>query len=82
MSYAYLDEYGVLHAVEDEKTAKEFSGNGKVVSDPIACEGGYPVVDGQVIVYEDGKAYVDGNERNGRVISTPLVIEQILEQLK
>lgn len=78
-NFAYLDKYGVLHVVAEESTAKA---HGNYVSTDLECEGGYPIVYGEVTVYEDGKCYINGNERNGTVIGTPDVIQEILNQLK
>lgn len=64
--YAYLDRGFILHIVNGEDTAKEYSVNGKVVATKIEAEGGYPIVDGKsVIVYSLEEAYLDGNLNTG-----------------
>ena len=64
MPWAYRDKYGIMHAVEDEKTAKEYSA-GKIVKYEGACIGGYPAVSIEVIDYGNGRIFLAGNERNG-----------------
>ena len=54
--YAYLDETGILHIVEDICDAVRFSGNGKIVTTTIPFYGGYPIAEygkkkNQLIVY-------------------------------
>lgn len=52
--FAYIDKCGIMHVVKEEKTAKQYSGNKKVVETDIEAENGYPVVNGkQVIVYDE-----------------------------
>jgi len=66
--FAYLDRYGVLHVVKDEKTAREYSG-GNVEQIDFEYGGGYPVVQigdkkESIIVETDNGIY----EKNGRTI--------------
>lgn len=68
--YAYLDRGFILHVVDTEDTAREYSVNGKVVATKIEAEGGYPIVDGKsVIVYSLEEAYINGNLNTGRKIN-------------
>lgn len=51
MSYAYLDQYQILHVVDSEATAKQYA-SGKVVPTSIPNGEGYPEHEGRhVIVY-------------------------------
>lgn len=63
MSYAYLDQYGIIHIVDREEDAEKYS-SGKIVETGIENGGGYPVADGKhVIVYTaDDKYKVGGVE--------------------
>ena len=83
MAYAYLDKYNILHVVKDEKTAKEYSGNGKHVKTDIANRGGYPCLLKEVVTYSASEAYVDGNKGNGKKIkmSECREIEALYKQL-
>jgi hypothetical protein len=88
MAFAYKDEYGILHVVGDQKTAKQFASSAVVETD-IRNEGGYPRVSvgdhaSALVVYGNGDAYVDGNERNGRKVSLSNFpeVEKVYEQLK
>lgn len=80
--YAYLDQYGNLHIVESDKTAREYSGNRKVeVVTNIDFDNGYPQIT------EDGKRLpivVKTNngisEKEGRPI--PQHIKDLVERLK
>ena len=52
--FAYIDKGGIMHVVKEEKTAKEYSANGKFVETEIDAANGYPVVHGKaVIVYSE-----------------------------
>lgn len=52
--FAYIDKCGIMHVVKEEKTAKQYSGNKKVIETDIEAENGYPVVNGKaVIVYSE-----------------------------
>ena len=52
--FAYIDKGGIKHVVKEEKTAKQYSGNKKVIETDIEAENGYPVVNGKaVIVYSE-----------------------------
>lgn len=52
--FAYIDRDGIMHVVKEEKTAKQYSGNKKVIETDIEAENGYPVVNGKaVIVYSE-----------------------------
>ncbi|MEC4566755.1 hypothetical protein L8C07_12435 [Paenibacillus sp. CMAA1739] len=80
-NYAYLDQYGILH-LHDEEHAKQ---HGKHVATELqADESGYPVVEGNGVVYysNEDAAYIKGNRKDGQRISTPAVIKQIADQLK
>lgn len=63
MSYAYLDKGSILHAVEKEEDAKQYSKNGKVEKIDYQCKGGYPLIAGQsVVMYSTEKAVVSNGE--------------------
>ena len=52
--FAYIDRGEIMHVVKEEKTAKQYSGNKKVIETDIEAENGYPVVNGKaVIVYSE-----------------------------
>ena len=60
MSYAYLDEYKILHVVDSEDQAKQYA-SGKTVETDISHGEGFPEVNGQhVIVYTDKGEYKIG----------------------
>ncbi len=53
-NYAYLDKGNILHVVENEETAEEYSKTGKVVETEITGTGGYPLVGKEgIIVYAE-----------------------------
>lgn len=64
----YLDKGGIMHCVEEENTAKEFSRNGKYVACDLADGTGYPEENGtRLVVYADDKEfYVGGNAKGGQ----------------
>lgn len=45
MAYAYIDKYGILHAVKDEGTAKQYAANNNVVRIERESVNGYPAAD-------------------------------------
>lgn len=58
--FAYVTEKGIMHVVNERKTAEQYSANGKVVESEIEVENGYPVAKGkQVIVYGEGCMKLD-----------------------
>lgn len=58
--FAYVTEKGIMHVVNERKTAEQYSANGKVVETVIEAENGYPVVKGkQVIVYGESCMKLD-----------------------
>ena len=63
MSYAYLDQYGILHIVDRKEDAEKYA-SGEIVETDIPNGGGYPEVDGKhIIVYvKDDKYKVNGTE--------------------
>lgn len=63
MSYAYLDQYQILHIVDRKEDADKYS-SGKIVETSIPNGGGYPEADGKhIIVYAtEGKFKVNGVE--------------------
>jgi hypothetical protein len=81
MAFAYLDKYSVLHVVENMQIAVNAT-SGKVVETSIEHEGGYPVVDGEVVIYEEGKAFINGNIKSGKEIPVPGKIAELVESLK
>jgi len=68
MPFAYRDKYGILHAVEEKETAKEYAA-GEVIEYTGACVGGYPAVAIEVMDYGNGKIFLAGNEKNGLELS-------------
>lgn len=79
-NYAYLDQYGILH-LHDEEHAKQ---HGKHVATELqADESGYPVVEGNGVVYysNEDAAYIKGNKSDGKLIPTPPVIKQLTAEL-
>lgn len=91
--FAYFDQYGVFHVVDDEATAKQYARNGKYVETDVPHEYGYPTItapDGkveQVVVYDRGshfEGYVDGNEKNGVELTQEAIafLNPVFEQLK
>jgi hypothetical protein len=65
MPWAYRDKYGILHATEDEKTAKDYSVSKAVKKYSGACMGGYPAVSVAIIDYGDARIFLAGNEKSG-----------------
>ena len=63
MSYAYLDQYSILHIVDRKEDAEQYA-SGRIVETGIPNGGGYPEADGKhVIVYvKDEKYKVNGVE--------------------
>ena len=58
--FAYVTDKGIMHVVNERKTAEQYSANGKVVETVIEAENGYPVVKGkQVIVYGESCMKLD-----------------------
>jgi hypothetical protein len=91
--FAYFDQYGIFHVVDDEATAKQYARNGKYVATDVPHEYGYPTIawhDGsakQVVVYDRGgryEGYVDGNEKNGVELTQEAIafLQPVFEQLK
>lgn len=69
-SYAFLDEYRVLHVTEDMELAKA-STTGKFAETELECKGGYPLVKAvkddkeiytKIFVYSEQEAYIFGNK--------------------
>ncbi|OMF50861.1 hypothetical protein [Paenibacillus peoriae] len=80
-NYAYLDQYGILHLHNQQEAAK----HGKHVATHLqADESGYPVVDGEGVVYysQENAAYIRGNRKDGERVATPAEIKQLADQLK
>jgi hypothetical protein len=78
--FAFLSEEGILH-LHDEEHASQ---HGKYVQTSLTDdESGYPVVEGQGVVYyaNDDKAYVKGNKKDGQLIPTPPVLKQLAAEL-
>ncbi|MGG1643023.1 hypothetical protein ACIFQM_17530 [Paenibacillus sp. NRS-1782] len=81
MSYAYLDKEGILHLHPEKRIAAQ---NGKYVETNLEYdESGYPVVDGEGVVYytDEDKAYIKGNKSDGKLIATPPVLKQLAAEL-
>ncbi|MEC0233577.1 hypothetical protein P4H71_04305 [Paenibacillus kribbensis] len=80
-NYAYLDQYGILHLHNQQEAAK----HGKHVATNLqADDSGYPVVDGEGVVYysQENAAFIRGNRKDGERVATPEEIEQLADQLK
>lgn len=80
MSWAYLDKGEVLHIVEDLQTATRFTG-GVIVETDHPHEGGYPTVNGEQIVYEQGRAFDRGNIAHGHEIDVPYSIQAVVDKI-
>lgn len=83
--YAYLDKYGILHAVADEATAREY-GRNNVVEFEGPFGGGYlKTEDGKTIVYynEDKQLFIDGNCKSGKAgeLENYPLVKEIIEAL-
>ncbi|MEE4565245.1 hypothetical protein [Paenibacillus polymyxa] len=79
-NYVYLDQYGILHLHNQQEAAQ----HGKnVVTDLQADESGFPVIEGQGVVYyaREDKAYIRGNKSDGKLIATPPVLKQLAAEL-
>jgi len=81
--YAYLDQYGNMHIVDDIKTARKYSGNGKIETvTGIDYEYGWP----QVMFGDDREAVIvkvkgdEITEKEGRPI--PKQLKELAERLK
>ncbi len=67
--YGYLDKANILHIVEKEKTAKEFSKNGKVIETEIEAERGFPVHNGRCVkVYSETEMKYDAQGNTIEII--------------
>ncbi|MGP0579614.1 hypothetical protein ACTP13_21780 [Paenibacillus peoriae] len=78
--FAFLSEDGILRLHDEEHAAQ----HGKHVQTSLTDdESGYPVVEGQGVVYYayEDKAYVKGNKGDGQLIPTPLVLKQLAAEL-
>ena len=70
--WAYLDAGSILHIVENSEDARKYAlRNGKYISTDIKFSRGLPLVsmdgkDKELIVYNIGEAYIDGNAYNGK----------------
>jgi hypothetical protein len=66
MAYAYRDKYGILHCTEHKNTAEKYAA-GNIVAYDGPCQGGYPVLDDGVEIFDygAGEVYVGGNRGNG-----------------
>ena len=71
MSFAYLDEYGIMKVISDEAFAKSRA-KGAVLPFSGANKGGYPQNDRgkDVTVYAVDECYVDGNRNGGVKLDT------------
>ena len=65
MAFAYQDQYGTLHIVENMNTALNNRGQGQVVETDYPHTGGYPTHKGETIfVYiHRNEAYLGGNTK-------------------
>lgn len=78
--FAFLDQYGILH-LHDEEHATQ---HGKYVQTSLTDdESGYPVIEGQGVVYyaREDKAYIHGNKSDGKLIPTPPALRQLAAEL-
>ncbi|WP_342419847.1 hypothetical protein [Paenibacillus sp. FSL H8-0168] len=78
--FAFLSSDGILHLHDEEHAAQ----HGKHVQTSLTDdESGFPIVEGQGVVYyaKEDKAYINGNESDGKLISTPPVLKQLAEEL-
>jgi hypothetical protein len=78
--FAFLSKDGILR-LNIERIAAE---HGEHVQTSLADdESGYPIVDGQGVVYYayEDKAYIKGNKSDGQPIATPPVLKQLAAEL-
>lgn len=80
MNWAYMN-HGILHIVDQLSIAVQYA-EGEVVETDTPCKNGYPMFGDDVIIYEDGKSFVHGNEKNGQQISTPDFIQALVNQIQ
>lgn len=81
MAWAYFGKGDVLHIAEDLNTATEFAKSGVVETDH-PHENGYPTINGTQIVYEQGRAFDQGNIVHGHEISVPASIAELAERIR
>lgn len=81
MNWAYLDKAGILHLVPHLSMALPYTA-GEVVETDIPAQYGFPLLGDDVVIYEDGKCFIHGNEKNGHEISTPEYIQSLVEQIQ
>lgn len=63
--YAYLDKYGILHAVSSKEDALRYSKNGKTVFTDLCGGDGYLDENGMnVFINASDKAFFHGKSRN------------------
>ncbi|MCI8285439.1 MAG: hypothetical protein HFE90_09305 [Firmicutes bacterium] len=63
--FAYLDKYGILHAVASKETALKSSKNGKVVSTDLCDGSGYMDENGMsVFINASEKTFSHGKNKN------------------
>ncbi len=80
MAYAFKDESGILHLTDDRQVAER---QGCFVETELKPDvSGYPIVDGKgVILYADGRAFIDGNKAKGTEIAAPQVLIDLAAQI-
>ena len=87
MAFAYQDQYGTLHIVENMNTALNNRGQGQVVETNYPHENGYPThKDETIFVYVDkNEAYIGGNTpETGKVynLKDDFALSEIVRQVK
>jgi hypothetical protein len=82
MAYAYYDKHGILHVVDHLGLAVEHC-KGIVVETDIACEGGYPVVGGKQIIFDNSQAkcFVYGENSQKVEMTIPEEVEALINKI-
>lgn len=77
MAYGYLDQYKILHVVDEEETAKKYA-TSKVVPTDIPNGGGYPEFDEKhVIVYTADDKFKVGVTTSSRLAAKEYPLDKL-----
>ena len=72
--YAYIDKGGIMHVVENIKTAEKYKAKGSIIETNIEASHGFPVVgENQIIVYAPDKMKIHATDED--IIVVPKLAE-------
>ncbi len=81
MNYAYRDQNGILHCVQEVHTARRYA-KGKIIPTRIDCQNGFPAWKGHKIVdYGQGRIFYNNKALEQLTVSISEKVQQILSQL-